>query len=117
MKDKYELKTTVDQIEAIQQANAKITGVSELWGDAVDELCKDARLAHELVARVQFLERVAEQAVLLNGNQLRTLKFVPTRQTYETIQDSRGMDYKVSDYPDLAAYLRERASDAGQENK
>lgn len=67
--------------------------------------------------RCAFLERVAEQAVLLNGNQLRTLKFVHTGQTYETLQDSRGMDYEVSDYPDLATYLRERASDAGQETK
>jgi hypothetical protein len=73
-------------------------------------------LAHELLERLQFLERVVEQAVSLGK--------IKTGQNYIGDELESGLHangnydslWTFESFPDLAAYLRAKpAPDAGQE--
>lgn len=104
MKDKYELKTTERDLE--------LNG-DDIGFHCLQRIRHDARLAHELRAalldaaeRCAFLERVAEQAIAAGD-----LEIVGSGMA----NAAYSLDEALTRFPDLAAYLRERASDAGQE--
>ena len=119
MKDKYELKTTERDLE--------LNG-DDIGFHCLQRIRHDARLAHELLERVQFLERVLGLATLdmwVEGDKIMMQVGDDTEPDcigpfeYERVDimpelatwlESRGLD----DVPDIPAAP---ASDAGQENK
>jgi len=115
MKEKYELKTTEwDAKSYAKNAEQHCDDhrlPSQMMMEIADcnllDLAKDVVTAHELLERVAFLEKVAEQAVQSSEMTI-----------YEKDQSGRPEQIKVcqpynvvrtDDVPELAQYLRESA--------
>ena len=108
MKEKYELKITGEQLDALEKRDGGYLPFPTHY------LIHDARLAHELLERVAFLERVAEQAV-----GFACIDYLPEKEvetyygTTEQLGDGLECTYchlrgGCEEYPELAQYLRER---------
>ena len=102
MKDKYELKTTVEDMEALKGWHGK-----NIHHETVDAAIHDARLAHALMDRLAFLERVAEQMV--DFAEIKPEEFREGTMYSRSTYDANGKPFDFV-FPDLAAYLRASAA-------
>jgi len=107
MKEKYELKTTVGQIAVDAEFMKGAPNQMPVTTNVGEQLAlfHDARLAHELLERVAFLERVAEQMVRCTYDmQIEGEELVLVDADY---QKEVGR-IRLSEIPELDQYLRER---------
>lgn len=60
----YELKTTASQLGVLEMISTPDVGMTDMTLLEIRTLVHDARLAHELLDRVQFLERVVHAPLI-----------------------------------------------------
>lgn len=110
--EEYELPTTTwdrYDFDNVQWGGARRCKYEHGWGSTSENIAKRLNAVPALLDRMAFLERVAEQMIdLVQIGYEPNIDRVVGEGWYLTSNDK---------HPDLAAYLRERASDAGQEVK